>query len=207
VAAGQRKIVIGLAGGIGAGKSTVARILADLGARVIESDCLNREELNTPEVIETLVAWFGESIRSPDGGIMPQAVADIIFRDPGQRARLEGLLHPRIERRRNQLIDRARRDPDTRAIVLDSPLLFEAGLDRICDVVIFVDAPADQCRRRVAETRGWTQDELTRREKSQRPLDIKKTQADHIVINDSGLGDLRIKVEKLLSELLAHASR
>ena len=203
---GQNKLVIGLAGGIGAGKSTVAGMFAELGARVIDSDRLNHEELCAPEVIDTLVQWYGERVRDPQGRIRPSALAEIVFNDPQQRARVEGLLHPRIEERRRQLIERWGCDPQVRAIVLDSPLLYEAGLDKLCDVVVFVDAPSDDREKRVAQSRGWPADELARREKSQKPLDSKRALADHILVSCCGLDDLRIKVEELLSELLVHTS-
>ena len=202
-----RKLVIGLAGGIGAGKSTVARLLADNGVAVIDSDRLNGEQLEEPEVIAELVGWYGPDIREPGGGVCREALARIVFDDsPGQRRRVERLLHPRIARRRQELIEIFQADPGVRAIVLDSPLLFETGLDRVCDRVIFVDAPAAQRARRLAASRGWSAQEVSRREKSQEPLDNKGARADYIVENKSGLDDLRSKVEKLLSELLVQAS-
>lgn len=202
-----RKLVIGLAGGIGAGKSTVARFLADNGVGVVDSDRLNGEQLEEPEVVAELARWYGPDIRKPGGGVCREVLARIVFDDPAQRRRVEGLLHPRIARRRQELIENFQADPRIRAVALDSPLLFETGLDRGCDLVIFVDAPAAQRARRLAATRGWSAEEVCRREKSQEPLDNKGARADYIVENKSGLDDLRSKVEKLLSELLAQASR
>lgn len=206
VAGGQRKpVVLGLAGGIGAGKSTVARILHDRGARVIDSDRLNHEQLADPEVIATLTDWYGAGICDRDGKVRPRALADLIFRDPRQRARVEALLHPRIERRRRELVEQYLGAPDTRLIVLDSPLLYEAGLDHLCDAVVFVDAPPEARRQRVTQERGWSDGELERREKSQKPLDTKRGKADYIIVNSSGLEDLCARVEKLLSDVLAQA--
>lgn len=202
MAKSKRKLVIGLAGGIGSGKSTVARLLGEHGVRVIDSDRLNHEELATPPVIEKLVGWFGESVRASDGSIRREALARLVFDDPQARARVEGLLHPRIDRRRQVLIDEGNEDPSVRAIAIDSPLLYEAGLDAACDVVIFVDAPREQRERRVRAQRGWPAEELARREKLQKPLDSKRARADHTVVNDSGLDNLRHRVEELLSELL-----
>jgi len=200
------KLIIGLAGGIGSGKSTVARILGECGAAVIDSDRINAEQLESPEVIDTLVAWYGPTVRDSDGRIIRSELARIVFSDQEQRRRLEELLHPRIDRRRRELIEEYARDPAVRAVVMDSPLLFEAGLDRSCDTVIFVDAPLDRRRRRVGSSRGWAEDELDHREKLQKPLDIKRSRADHIVVNNSGLNDLRTEVEELFSRLLSEAS-
>jgi len=206
MAQSKRKLVIGLAGGVGSGKSTVARLLREQGAAVIDSDRLNRDELSTPAVIDTLVAWFGDRIRDPEGSIHREALANIVFNDPKARARVEGLLHPRIARRRQVLIEQANNDPSVRAVAIDSPLLFEAGLNAICHVVLFVDAPRWRREQRVMAQRSWPRGELARREKLQKPLDSKKAAADHIVVNNSGLEGLRRRVERLLSELLNEAS-
>ena len=206
MAKARGKLVVGLAGGIGAGKSTVARILAENGLAIIDSDRLNHEELGRPEVVETLVRWFGSEVLGSEGSLRREAVSEIVFNDAGQRARLEALLHPRIARRREELIAAAEADPEVRAVVLDSPLLFEAGLNRLCDVVIFVDAPADQRAARLAAGRGWSNQELYKREKSQQPLDSKRARADYTIDNNSGLDHLRSKVERLLSGLLGQAS-
>ena len=200
-AGSQDLIIVGLAGGIGAGKSTVARLLAEHGARVIDSDCLNREELRTPEVVDTLVRWFGDELRGPDGALRAENLAEVIFQDPQARTRVEGLLHPRIEARREALIEACRRDPSVRMVVLDSPLLYEAGLDRLCHAVIFVEAPDHLREERVARSRQWPDGELARREQSQNPLDSKRARADYRIVNNSGLDELRVRVEKLLPAL------
>ncbi|MHC4092070.1 MAG: dephospho-CoA kinase [Planctomycetota bacterium] len=205
MAQGRGKIIIGLAGGIGAGKSTIARILRDNGAAVIDSDQLSHQELDEPEVIETLVGWFGERLRGPDGKIHRALLSEVVFDDARERALVEGLLHPRVARRRRELIVMHDRDPEVRAIVIDSPLLFETGLHELCDVVLFVEASAENRRRRVA-ARGWSDRELSRREKLQKPLDTKKSRADHILANNSGLDDLRADAEVLFCKLLAGAS-
>ncbi len=202
-----RKLVVGLAGGIGSGKSTVARILADNGLAVIDSDRLNTEQLAEPQVVTELVELCGEDIRDPDGKVSREKLARLVFADPQRRRQVEGILHPRIGRRREELIAAHEADPRIRAIALDSPLLYEVGLDRTCDVVVFVGAPAEQRARRLEEGRGWPAAELARRESSQEPLDSKEARADYSVVNNSGLDDLRSKVERLLSELLRRAPR
>jgi len=215
----SRKPIIGLAGGIGSGKSTVARLLAECGAAVIDSDALNHEVLQSPEVVQTLVSWWGETVLSASeggpeketggepgeaaGSVDRQKISDIIFRDPRQRRRLEKLVHPRIARRREGLIAAHQQDPDIRAIILDSPLLIESGLDRRCDLTLFVDAPDGMRRRRVTTDRGWSEQEWLDREKSQLPLDKKRARADHIIVNNSSdLAQLRKTVRDLFSILL-----
>lgn len=198
----RRKLVIGLAGGIASGKSAVAEILAELGAAVIDSDELVRREMLEPEVIGTYRAWWGDGVCTADGAIDRAAVANIIFDDARERARLEAFLFPRLERRRERIIAKINDDRTVWAIVLNSPLLYEAGLDRICDVVVFVDTERAVRLQRVRSQRRWTERELDRREKLQKPLDMKRQAADYRVENNSSPGVLRSQVETLVGRLL-----
>ena len=94
-------------------------------------------------------------------------------------------------------------DPDAKAVVLDAPKLFESGLNELCDKVIFVEADWSMRVRRVAESRGWTEEEFIRRENLQNPLDMKKANADHVVKNHSGIDALQAQVERVFSSVLA----
>lgn len=191
-----------MAGGIGSGKTTVAAILSELGAVVIDSDAIARAQYADPQVVSTLRQWWGDSICQPDGTVNRAKIADLVFRDPHERARLAGIIHPRVAERRHQLMAAYQRDPSVAAIVIDSPLLFETGLDRLCDLVVFVHADAQIREARVRDSRGWSREEWSRREKLQKPLDIKRQQADYIVVSNSGLHDLRSQVERLFSRVL-----
>lgn len=202
-AGSARLPVIGLAGGIGSGKSTVAALLESLGAVVISSDAISQEELDTPEVRATLQGWWGPGVLRPDGSADRRKIADVIFADPPQRHRLEALLHPRVMARRARRIAEIQARPDVRAIVLDSPLLYETGLDLICDCVLFVDALMETRLARVARSRGWSADDLARREKNQQPLDMKRARADYICRNNSEVDQLRHQVEGIFSEIVS----
>ena len=207
VPARHNKPIIGLTGGIGCGKSSVARILESLGAAVVDSDRLSHEQLGDPEVIAILRGWWGDSVFRPDGGVDRKAVAAIVFDDPGELARLEGLLYPRIKRRREELMAAYYADPSVPAIVLDSPKLREAGLHGLCDAVLFIDANFETRARWLAASRGWTASELTRREKLLEPLDMKRSSADHVVKNNSDIDDLRSEIERVFSAVLASFSQ
>lgn len=201
------KPVIGLAGGVAAGKTAVASLLADLGAAVIDSDALNHEVLQSDEVREQIQSWWGKDIYDPAGRCDRRKLGEIVFRDPKRKDQLERLTHPPIGVLREELIREHRRDPRFDAIVLDSPLLFEAELDAVCDAVIFVDA--DETRRidRSRSARGWKADELQRRENLQEPLDIKRNRSDYIVDNNSDINALRERVEEIYSLILAASQR
>lgn len=193
--------MIGLAGGIGSGKSAVAEILAGLGCVVAHSDEMGRAALREPAIRDQLVTWWGEGILDDGGEIDRSAVARIVFADPEQRRRLEALAHPWIESRRAEQFAAA--PPDTPALVIDAPLLFEAGLDERCDAVIFVDAERRVRLSRLKAGRGWEEADLRRREDSQLPLDVKRSGADYVIQNDGTLSDLAAQVRLVLSQIVA----
>jgi dephospho-CoA kinase len=197
------KPIVGLAGGIGAGKSTVAGVFESLGAAVIDSDRLNHEQLSDPEVVATLRSWWGDAIVADTGGVDRKAIADVVFEAPEELKRLQALIYPRIDRRRDELLDKCDADSKVKAIVLDTPKLFESGLDQLCDAVVFVEADRDIRLRRAGQARGWSERELTRREKLQNRLDFKRARADYTVVNNSNIVDLRTSIERILASVLA----
>ncbi|MBX3366481.1 MAG: dephospho-CoA kinase [Phycisphaeraceae bacterium] len=199
--AGRGVVVLGLAGGIGAGKSEVARLLGEMGCLVVDSDVEARAAMESPEVRKTLVGWWGEGVIGADGRIDRKRIAEIVFKDEGERARLEGLVHPLVRSRRADVIARAR-EAGRRAVVLDAPLLFEAGVDSECDAVIWVEASRATRLARVAKNRGWSEFELERREKAQWPIERKRAKCRYEILNDSD-GDLRSAVESVLSRALS----
>ncbi len=197
------KPIIGIAGGIGAGKSAAASILAELGAAVVDADRLNHEELNAPEVVAELRRWWGEGVVAPNGSVDRDAIRRIVREKPEELRRLERLVHPRILQRADALISAWQADPAVRAIVWDAPLLFEVGLVDRCDCVIFVDADVGVRRDRVGLSRSWTEEDLRRLENAQKPLDLKKGCADYIVENNSDKESLRRQIERVFSQILS----
>ena len=193
--------IIGLAGGIGAGKSEAARILEDLGCVVSRSDQVGHAALNDTEIRRTLVEWWGPGILSESGEVDRKAVAKTVFSDAEQRRRLEALIHPWIRARQEALFAAA--PPRTPALVIDAPLLFEASLADECDTVIFVDASRQARLERLRTSRGWSEAQLAQREESQLPLDVKRSRADYVVKNDSDLNELADQVRLILSEIAA----
>jgi dephospho-CoA kinase len=197
--------VIGLAGGVGAGKSAVAAILSRLGCVVCNSDDLGRQALREPAIRTKLVGWWGREVLDEAGEIDRAAVAAIVFRRPEELQRLELLVHPWIEARRKALFEMA--PADACALVIDAPLLFEAGLDAECDAVIFVDADRGTRLARVADGRGWDEQALGRREDSQLPLDEKRARSDYVVSNNGDLRALSEQVNRTLNEIVQNRRR
>lgn len=199
--------IIGLAGGIGAGKSSVARILESLGAAVLDSDRQTHSLYRDPEVARIVCEWWGDHVLDRDGAVDRRAIASIVFHDPGELVRLEGLLYPRLARWREDRIAELRADANVRAIVLDTPKLYETGLDRLCDVVVFVAAGRTVREGRVIAGRGWTGRQLEQRENLLKPLDQKRANADYIVENQADLAALQAETRRVFSSILEAQSK
>jgi dephospho-CoA kinase len=198
--------VIGVAGGIGSGKSAVARSFARLGCVVIDSDKEARALLLRDDVKAVLVSWWGGGILDAHGEVDRSAVAKIVFNDPRERERLEGLTHPLLKTNRDRVRAEAR-SAGAPAVILDAPLLFEAGLDEGCDAVVFVDAPREVRLGRVREHRGWDEAELDRREKSQLALEEKRSRSHYVVRNDRDEASLHASVARILDEILTRRTK
>ena len=204
------KPIIGLVGGIGSGKSFVAKLFAEAGCLVVDSDAQVREAYRDPKVVEAVRGWWGDEVLHDDGSVNRSAIAARVFADPDEKRRLEGLIHPIVHAQRERQMWAAADDPQVVAYVWDTPLLLEAGLAAQCDAIVFVDATPEQRLSRVKSRSGWDRAELERREKSQTPLDTKRSLADYVVSNtadaDSGpsaLAGLREQVLRVLSQILA----
>lgn len=195
----DRPFVLGIAGGIGSGKSAFARALARHGARVIDSDAEARKAIERPDVVARLREWWGEEVVGPDGKPDRKKIASIVFDQPEQRRRLESLVHPIIKAEREAFISRAARD-GVRVVVVDAPLLFEAGVNKECDATVFVDCPREIRLARVKDARGWSDEEFARRESAQMPLDQKRAASQFVVINSGGEQELDEQVESLLKK-------
>ncbi|MCH2148042.1 MAG: dephospho-CoA kinase [Phycisphaerales bacterium] len=192
--------VIGLTGGIGSGKSRVAAMLRELGCVVSDADAVAKAMLDEDSVRTVIASWWGNDVFDETGHVDRAKVADHVFADPEELQRLEALLHPMVERMRAAEFDAA--PEGTIALVIDAPLLLEAGLDEQCDVVLFVDTPAEVRQKRLVENRGWTVEEIDRREAQQMSLDAKRSRAHHVLKNHGGIDDLQSQVERILETIV-----
>lgn len=201
-----QKPIIGLVGGIGSGKSTIAGQFASLGCAVIDADRLARQALEEPGVKSQLAAWWGGEVLDEQGKVNRSAISRVVFDNAEQLHRLEALIHPLVHRRRTELRRQHQADPAVKAIVEDVPLLMEKGLERDCDVVVFVDASEAARRERVAANRGWTSEELSRRQKNQVSLDTKRKHAHYVVDNNADEACSLRQVRQLLTRILQQDS-
>lgn len=198
----SRKPVIGVAGGIGAGKTLVARQLEQLGAVVVDADGIAKQLLDREDVQAKLVAWWGDSILDAQGRTDRQQIAQRVFETPEDRQRLETLIHPLVAEQRDRIIAAAQNDPQAVAVVVDAPLLFEVGWNHECDRIIFVKADRSLRLEREREHRGWDESELMRREKIQLPLDKKLELAHDVVENNSSEAECLEQVRNVLQRIL-----
>ena len=180
--------IVGIVGGIASGKSLVAAQLERQGAVVVDADKVAHDVLKLDEVKALVRKRWGQAVFGKDGQIDRQALGKIVFAPapdgPRELKYLESLTHPRIGRLVLERVGQLSEQGSAAAIVLDVPLLFESGWNKICDKTIFVDAERTLRESRAA-LRGWTPEDFARREAAQESLETKRTQAD-VVIDNSG---------------------
>ena len=186
--------MLGLAGGVGSGKSQVAELLRSRGATVVDADALGHRAIDEPEVRRRLVRAWGPIILKGNR-IDRGSLAKVAFGSRASVRRLNGIVHPAILRhmRRRLALRRG-------WVVLDAALLYEVGADRLCDRVIFVDAPRWLRERRI-RGRGWARGELKRRERFQWTVAYKKKKADYVLVNTGTLSDTERRLDKILHDL------
>ncbi|GAA1788551.1 hypothetical protein GCM10009835_02310 [Planosporangium flavigriseum] len=196
-------LMVGLTGGIGAGKSAVATRLAELGAIVIDADRLAREAVATgSDGLAEVVAEFGPEVLAADGALDRAALASRVFGDDPARRRLEGIIHPRVRARTAELVAAA---PPDAVVVNDVPLLVESGLNGAYELVIVVLADEDARVARLIRDRGMTPDEAAARIRAQATDEQRRAVADIVIVNDGSLEDLSRKVDEVWRERLASA--
>jgi dephospho-CoA kinase len=194
----KEKLVVGLLGGIGSGKSQVAAAFARLGARIIAGDQLGQAALRDPDIRARVVSRWGQGIVDENGEIDRRRLAAIVFADPAQRKELEAITHPWIRQRIWEQVEEARKDPRVPLIILDAAVMLEAGWNEVCDRLLFIEAPREVRLARVAQQRGWSEKDVEAREQAQLPLTEKAVRADHVFDNSVSLEHLNRQVNDLL---------
>jgi dephospho-CoA kinase len=195
-------LLVGLTGGIGSGKSTVARMLEDRGAVVFDADGLAREAVapGTPGH-DAVVERFGANVLAPGGELDRDALASIVFADPAARRELEAIVHPEVRRLLAEGCE-AYQGTDS-VVVFSAPLLVETGMHTAFEVLVVVSAPVSMQVERLLRDRAMAEEQVRARIAAQAPLEDKQAVADLVVDNDGTLGDLRERVDKLWGELQA----
>jgi dephospho-CoA kinase len=193
-------LLVGLTGGIGAGKSTVAAMLRERGARVIDADDLARRAVrNGTPAFDRIVDAFGDDIVSADGELDRAALASIVFADAERRRELERITHPEVARLLEEALEPLRSTNDV--VVYASPLMVEGGMTDACDVVVVVAAPVQEQLRRVGAQRGMAESDVRARMAVQASDDERAAAADVILDNGGTLQELKAQVDRLWRDL------
>ena len=195
---------IGLTGGIGSGKSTVAALLAERGARVVDADRIAREvvEPGTPG-LAAVVAEFGDGVLTADGALDRPALAAVVFGDPAARARLDAVVHPLVRSRAAELVEAA---PPDAVVVQDVPLLVETGQAGSYDLVLVVEADEETRVDRLVG-RGLTAEDARARMASQATDEQRRAVADVVLRNDGDRAALAGQVDRFWAERVQPALR
>lgn len=190
---------VGLTGGIASGKSTVAAMLVELGAVLIDGDALAREVVaRGTSGLAQVVAEFGEELLTPEGDLDRPALGRIVFSDEAARRRLEAITHPLIFERYAELEAAA---PPGALVVHDIPLLAESGRADTFDAVLVVDVPPQVQVERMVRDRGWTREEAESRIAAQASRADRLAIATHVIDNTGSLADLRARVRDVYTQL------
>ncbi|HEX2074465.1 MAG TPA: dephospho-CoA kinase [Geodermatophilus sp.] len=193
---------IGLTGGIGSGKSTVAALLAARGARIVDADVIAREVVapGTPG-LAAVVQAFGKQVLTPDGALNRPALAAVVFADPEARRRLDGIVHPLVRERARQLVAEA---PEDAVVVQDVPLLVETGQAAAYDLVLVVEADLDTRIARLVQ-RGLTEEDARARIAAQATDEQRRAVADVVLDNSGTPEELAAQVDRFWAERVVPA--
>lgn len=183
-------LVVGIMGKIGSGKSTVAKMLeTDYGFECLDADRFGHLALESEK--GALIQAFGRGILGPDGSIDRKTFGSVVFSDPAKLSLLNSIVHPRIKRDISEIVRKAK----NKKFVIDAALLFEIGLDELCDFIVSVESPVESVIERVHNNRKWEVSKIEKVLEAQRYMDFLKDKTDFILFNNRDEGKLRKQLE------------
>jgi dephospho-CoA kinase len=193
--------VIGLIGGIGSGKSTVAGMFEDLGAVVVDADEICHRLLFERGIKEKVRKCFGRDVFGPDGEVDRKVLGNVVFADAEKLKELSRILHPPVHEEIGRVVKAARKEGKAQAVVLDVVLLLEANMEKMCDVLVFVETTREIREKRLMEERAWSAEEIEKREKFQKPVNKKSQMADYVINNSLTQRDTFDQVQHVWREI------
>lgn len=197
-------LLVGLTGGIGAGKSTVARMMHRRGALVFDADELAHKAIEPgTKAYDGIVELFGDSVLTAQKTVDRVALARRVFMDPLAREELESMVHPEVFRTFNEAIEPLQKTD--RVVVFDAPLIVETGFDRECDVLLVVTAPEEDRVDRYSKDRHVSEDEVRARMRAQASEEEREDRADAVIHNEGTLPDLERQVDRVWEDIKARA--
>ncbi|MBN2591740.1 MAG: dephospho-CoA kinase [Sedimentisphaerales bacterium] len=197
----NEKPIIGIMGGIGSGKSTVAAEFAKLGCKIIDADKIAHDLLEENDIREQVIALFSNDIIDSQGKIDRKKTAEIVFNNSELLFKLNNIIHPGVLQKTEELIEQYNKDNLCKAIILDMPLLVEVGWDKRCDKLIFVDCD-EKTRENRKKNKFFEKNHIKNRENFQISLDKKKDIADNTVNNNSDFSTLVRQIAEIFSYIM-----
>jgi dephospho-CoA kinase len=198
-------LLVGLTGNIASGKSTVAQLLSERGATIIDADVLARRAVERgSKAFDAIVRRWGTSVQAPDGHLDRAALRRVVFGNPKELEALNDIVHPEVERLREVRIEEARARGD-RIVVCDIPLLFEKKMAEHFDRILLVDAPRPLRLERLVSDRGLRETEAMDMIAAQMPAELKRARADFVIDNAATLTELERRVNDVWASLVQDA--
>ena len=194
-------MIVGITGGMGSGKSSLARALEERGATRIDADRIGHEVITSPTIRRDILTAFGEDLMNAAGNLDRRELGRRAFANEANYSRLNQIVHPPLVRELHQQIDRAKEPMGRNVVVVDAALIFEWGNLEPFDVIVVVDAKVELRIERLTRSRGFSKSEVRRRMAFQMPNRKKTVKADWVVVNNGNLNDLRKEAEKLWHRL------
>lgn len=198
----NKTLIIGLTGGMGSGKSEAARHLVTLGATHVDADAISRS-LTAPggEALSAIREKFGDEVFFADGTLDRRRMGEVVFADTHARHVLETIIHPRVQRIALEMADAARAAGED-AVLLDVPLLFETGMDALCDVTWVITADREERIRRVMSRDGLSREDAEARFASQMSDEERARRATRVICNNQSVEKFRAELTSLYQQLL-----
>lgn len=199
----EKPYVIGLTGSSGSGKTEAAKYLESLGAARFDADAASRA-VTAPggAALPAIRETFGDQVFNPDGTLNRRALADIVFQSPPHRRALEGIIHPLVQRDMLEKMDRAAAE-GVRVVILDVPLLFETGMDALCDETWALYVDREMQISRIVARDGITREQAEARIDSMMPTDERNARATHAINTDQPVE----KTRQVLGQLYRQAEK
>ncbi len=198
-------MLIGITGNFVAGKSAFARILGMYRFKTIDADRLAKDLYNDPEIVEKIVAIFGESIAF-EGKVDTDLLANIVFNNHEKRKKIEEIIHPLVRKKIEDFrLEHLSKEPE-KIVFVEVPLLFEAKMENLFDAIILVTSDTKTAMQR-AINKGFTEGEFKRRREAQIPAEKLISKADFVIDTEGEIHQLRGKVGKLITEIEALAKK
>lgn len=198
----NKTYVVGLTGGIGCGKSEAAKYLCSLGAKHIDADAISRSlTADDGAALPELRRIFGDGIFNDDGSLNRRALGDLVFSDVGSKRALEGVIHPLVQR---QVMDEiaAASAAGIPVTILDVPLLFETGMDVLCDETWTMSVPPEVQVRRVQARDGMTEEQARARIAGQLPMEERNARSNKVINSDRPVEKTQAELNALFMQLL-----